>query len=190
MLARQRGGVQSALFNIVDTVDFIHRQHHRATMGGHDQHARHHPLRRGNGHRRVQPQQVNQRQTRHQRSAHVGHPLQGPRTLVWQRVNGLHARHFVEAHRVQAQPFTAQTEHHQRTCGDFLLSHWLGVEFFRLLLKRVAIQQARGCGGIHGAIAAMDVLRQLRARLVAEDTDAVPAVINGLGFIMNQALGE
>ena len=48
-----------------------------------------------------------------------------------------------------------------------------------VLLQRISIKQTRGSGGLHRAIAAMNVLFQQRAGLVAMDADAVPAIVDG-----------
>ncbi len=53
--------------------------------------------------------------------------------------------------------------------------------------KAIAIEQARGGRRIHRAIAAVNVFAQQRAGLVAVDTDAVPAVVDGLGIFVGDA---
>ncbi|MNE72264.1 hypothetical protein D3C80_1681900 [compost metagenome] len=53
-----------------------------------------------------------------------------------------------------------------------------------VLLQGITIQQTRGRGGVHCTVTAMDMFGQQWAGLVAVNTDAVPAIVDGLGIFM------
>lgn len=105
-----------------------------------------------------------------------------------QRVNRLQRRDLHQTAGGQTEPFFAEAEHQQRTglqLGLDLDRHRIAL----VLLQRIAVEQARGGGGIHRAIAAMDVLIQQRTGLVAVDADAVPAIVDGPGVFVGDVQG-
>jgi len=98
-----------------------------------------------------------------------------------QRVNRLQRRHLYQTTGREPQPLLPQTEHQQRAGFHLALDrdgHWPAI----FLLQCIAIEQACGGRGIHRTIAAMNMLAEQRAGLVAVDTDAVPAIVDGLGI--------
>ncbi|SST09701.1 Uncharacterised protein [Acinetobacter baumannii] len=177
--------------NRMDAVDFLHRRHHRTAGGGNDQHARNYPSladRRGAG---FEIQQFAEGKAGDQRAAHVGHPLQGARALVRQGMDRIHRRHFHQAAGGQAEPLFAQAEHQDRTRLAEVALFALAVHRFGavelVLAQGDAVQQVGRRGSVNLAVAAMDMLGQAFAGLVAMHADAVPAVIHLLGIEQGQA---
>ena len=97
----------------MDAIDLVHRHHHRTAFGSQDQHAWHDSPAALLGRQHFDAEQIGQRQSRHQRTAHVGHALQNTRALVRQGVDRLQWRDFRQARRGQGQPFFTQAEQQQ-----------------------------------------------------------------------------
>ncbi|MNF82783.1 hypothetical protein D3C84_650940 [compost metagenome] len=156
---RLRRGIKDALINGVNPVHFVHRHHDRPAVSRDDQHARHDSRTACHATGVFEPEQIHQRQARHQRTAHIRHAEQGPGTLVRQRMNRLQRRHLHQTARGQSEPFFAEAEHQQRPCFDLTLDRDGHVPAI-FLLQRITIQQTRRRRRIHRAVAAMNMLAQ------------------------------
>jgi hypothetical protein len=90
-------------------------------------------------------------------------------------------RHRDEQFGRQRQPFAADAEHQARGVEDLRVGGGLaevrGPVFF-VVLTDETLQVALGGAGVHFAIAAVDVLFEFFAALVADHADAVPAVFD------------
>ena len=166
----------------VDAMHFVGGADRAGVVTTHDQQAFvHRVMRRAVRLRRsLQLEQMLERDTDQQLSTHVGHAQHGAASAMGQGVNRALGSDFLHHRHRQAEPLRGDAEDDDRL-GARLLDRLGRREVSRALGdvsgRDWAIEQRLRRPRIHGAVAAVHVLRELGARAVTSNADGVPAAL-------------